>query len=81
MAIRAGLSIYKARELLRRHRETYRVFWQWAENKVNIAPAGGALNTVFGWPIHSGYQTKLNDRSLLNFPMQAIGAEMLRLAA
>ena len=81
MSIRAGLSLSEARGLLRRHHETYRVFWQWAENNVNIALAGGTLNTVFGWSIRSGYQTKLNDRSLLNFPMQANGAEMLRLAA
>lgn len=81
MAYRAGLHIAEARELLRRHRETYRTFWLWAENNVNIALAGGTLRTVYGWPIHSGPRTKLNDRSLLNFPMQANGAEMMRLAA
>jgi DNA polymerase-1 len=80
MAYRAGLQIAEARELLRRHRETYRVFWQWAENNVNVALAGGVLRTVYGWPIHSGSRRKLNDRSLLNFPMQANGAEMLRMA-
>ena len=81
MAYRAGLQVAEARELLRRHRETYRVFWQWAENNVNVALAGGVLRTVYGWPIRSGPRTKLNDRSLLNFPMQANGAEMLRMAA
>jgi DNA polymerase-1 len=81
MACRAGLSVSEARELLRRHHETYRKFWQWAENNVNVALAGGTLTTVYGWPIHSGPLTKLNDRSLLNFPMQANGAEMMRLAA
>ena len=81
MAYRAGLQVAEARELLRRHRETYRVFWQWAENNVNVALAGGVLRTVYGWPIHAGSRSKLNDRSLLNFPMQANGAEMLRMAA
>jgi len=38
----------------------------------------GNLYTVFGWPIHVG--TEANPRSLRNFPMQANGAEMLRLA-
>jgi len=38
----------------------------------------GWLNTVFGWIIHVGEQS--NPRSLRNFPMQANGAEMLRLA-
>jgi hypothetical protein len=38
----------------------------------------GKLHTVFGWWIHAG--TDANPRSLRNFPMQANGAEMLRLA-
>jgi hypothetical protein len=37
------------------------------------------LQTVFGWPIHVGENP--NPRSLRNFPCQANGAEMLRLAA
>jgi DNA polymerase-1 len=36
------------------------------------------LWTVFGWNIH--VEGKVNTRSLRNFPMQANGAEMLRLA-
>lgn len=32
----------------------------------------------FGWQIHT--RDELNDRSLRNFPMQANGAEMLRIA-
>ena len=36
------------------------------------------LHTVFGWHVHVGEQS--NPRSLRNFPMQANGAEMLRLA-
>jgi hypothetical protein len=38
----------------------------------------GALPTVFGWTLH--IDTKPNERSVRNFPMQANGAEMLRLA-
>ncbi len=34
--------------------------------------------TGFGWQIHT--QGEINDRSLRNFPMQATGAEMLRIA-
>jgi hypothetical protein len=81
MAQRSGIHIATARELLQRHRETYRIFWRWAENNVNVALVGGTLQTVFGWPIRCAPGTKANDRSLLNFPMQANGAEMLRLAA
>ena len=38
----------------------------------------GRIWTVFGWNLHAG--SSINPRSLLNFPMQANGAEMLRLA-
>ena len=36
------------------------------------------IETVFGWPLHAG--PEWNPRSVMNFPMQANGAEMLRLA-
>src|SRR6185312_4348421 len=39
----------------------------------------GELRTVFGWRVHVGNIP--NPRSLRNFPMQANGAEMMRLAA
>jgi DNA polymerase I len=81
LAQRTGLQLAEARALIQRHRETYRTFWEWAENNVNIALAGGELTTVFGWPRRCGPNQQANSRSLLNFPMQANGAEMLRLAA
>jgi len=66
------------RELLRLHRQTYPRFWQWSEAAVNHAMLRGWLQTVFGWRVHVG--PRVNPRSLANFPMQANGAEMLRLA-
>jgi DNA polymerase I len=68
----------RARELLRLHRETYRVFWRWSDAAVDQAMLRGELRTVFGWRVQVPAQS--NDRSLRNFPMQANGAEMLRLA-
>jgi hypothetical protein len=38
----------------------------------------GVITTVFGWPLHVG--ANANPRSLMNFPVQANAAEMLRLA-
>ena len=60
------------------HKETYSMFWHWSEAAVNLAMLKGRLHTVFGWNIQVG--PKANSRSLRNFPMQANGAEMLRLA-
>jgi DNA polymerase I-like protein with 3'-5' exonuclease and polymerase domains len=73
-----GKPVAYARELLRLHRRTYPRFWEWSQAAVNHAMLYGWLQTVFGWRIHVGPDA--NPRSLANFPMQANGAEMLRLA-
>ena len=78
LAIRIGQPVSWARELLRLHRGTYRSFWRWSDGAVDYAMLHGKLWTTFGWTIHTG--TNPNSRSLRNFPMQANGAEMLRLA-
>jgi hypothetical protein len=78
LAARIGQPTAYSRELLRLHRATYPVFWRWSEAAVNHAMLRGWLQTVFGWRVRVG--TKANPRSLANFPMQANGAEMLRLA-
>lgn len=67
-----------ARELLKMHRRTYRKFWEWSDGVRDFAQANRRLWTVFGWVLH--VNDKANGRSLCNFPMQANGSEMLRLA-
>jgi hypothetical protein len=78
LARKAGQPEAKARELLELHRRTYPQYWQWSQAAVDRAMLYGQLHTVFGWTVHVG--PKANARSLANFPMQANGAEMLRLA-
>jgi DNA polymerase I len=78
LAQRIGQLPIRARDLLRLHRDTYRVFWRWSDAMVDYAMLKGHLHTVFGWRVH--VPPNANARSLRNFPMQANGAEMLRLA-
>ncbi len=78
LAQRLQQPMCQARELLRLHHETYAKFWRWSDAAVDYAMLTGHLFTVFGWTLHVTPQT--NARSLRNFPMQANGAEMLRLA-
>jgi hypothetical protein len=54
------------------------VFWRWSDAAVDHAMLTGSLHTVFGWRVRVPLVS--NERSLRNFPMQANGAEMLRLA-
>ncbi len=78
LAVRINQPVARARQLLELHRRTYRTFWQWSDGAVDEAVLGGRLWAGFGWQIRTGGE--LNDRSLRNFPMQANGAEMLRIA-
>ena len=78
LAAKIGQPLVVARDLLQAHRQTYRTFWHWSDAAVDLAMLSGTLHTVFGWQIHIGEGP--NPRSLRNFPMQANGAEMLRLA-
>jgi DNA polymerase-1 len=78
LALRIAQPGIVARDLLRAHRETYRQFWAWSDAALDQAMLVGVIHTVFGWPMHVGERP--NPRSLRNFPMQANGAEMLRIA-
>jgi hypothetical protein len=84
LSYRIGQPVEMAKRLLRLHRQTYPRFWNWSDAAVDRAMLFGQLETVFGWPIHVGPSADpakgANTRSLANFPCQAHGAEMLRLA-
>jgi hypothetical protein len=78
LARRTGQPTAYGRDLLRLHRETYPAFWRWSDGAESHAMLRGWLRTVFGWPVRVGADA--NPRSLRNFPCQANGAELLRLA-
>ena len=67
-----------ASEIIERHKRSYPRFWQWRADMVRAAMLERRIESVFGWPLH--ISTSPNQRTLFNFPMQAGGAEMLRLA-
>jgi hypothetical protein len=73
-----GIPEYEARRLLHLHQQTYPRFWEWSGAAIAHAMLHGWLQTVFGWRVRVG--PNANPRSLANFPVQANGAEMLRLA-
>lgn len=78
LAERIGQPVYQAMELLRLHRATYPVYWRWSDAALDYAQLHRKLPSVFGWTLHVTGATK--SRTIANFPMQANGAEMLRLA-
>ena len=78
IAARIGCSELKARRLLVEHKQLYSRFWEWSDAAVHFASQYNYIPTVFGWV--EAVVEDFNPRSLRNYPMQANGAEMLRLA-
>jgi hypothetical protein len=68
-----------ASTIIERHKRRYPRFWQWRDNQMQVAMLDRRIESVFGWALR--LSTSPNKRTLYNFPMQANGAEMLRLAA
>jgi DNA polymerase-1 len=81
LALGAGIHKVEANGLLNSHKMTYRVFWKWAEANQMRALMGEPLVTPLGWKIQLRRDPDPNDRSLLNWPMQSTGADIMRLAA
>jgi hypothetical protein len=79
LAIRIKQSPAHARLLLDLHHRLYPTYWKWSDAAVEFAMLNGWIQTVLGWRQRVGPDAK--PRSLRNFPSQANGAEMLRLAA
>jgi DNA polymerase family A len=78
IARRLSVPLCAGRLLLQQHKEVFRDFWRWSDLVEMQGMLGGTLQTVFGWRLHTSIG--VNPRSVRNFPAQAHGAEMLRLA-
>lgn len=78
LAQRLCCSRTEAGRLLELHRKTFPMFWDWSDAVANYAFLRNRLYTVYDWQLHVTGTTKPN--SVRNFPMQANGAEILRLA-
>lgn len=75
---RLGVSVAQAKHLLEQHRSVFPRYWEWSERMLDYGRLTGSLHTTFGWMIHVTRETRTT--TLQNWPMQANGAEMLRIA-
>lgn len=85
MAAKLGITSIEAAKLLRAHKRVYHRFWTWSNAAVDQVAIRGVIRTCFDWRLHrvnSPDRVAMNKqwRSVQNFPSQAHGAEMLRLA-
>jgi hypothetical protein len=79
LAGRLGIGRSAAVRLRQMHQEAYPTFWQGSDNITAAAYANRYVSSTFGWPLHVTPADR--PQSVMNFPMQANGAEMMRLAA
>jgi DNA polymerase-1 len=79
LAQRLGVSTFVAHEMLNQHRGLFSTYWAWVEDWVARALDTGAMRTVLGWTCRTGI-IEFNARSIGNFPVQATGADILRIA-
>lgn len=78
IAAQLGVSKIVAESMLKQHKKLFQGLWKWLEGAQLHAQICGKIQTVYGWTLHKG--PKVNLRTIQNFPVQANGAEMLRLS-
>ena len=78
LAVRLGIGTAEARSLQQLLERTYPRFARWSQDAVYAGRLLGYVESVFGWPQQGTFDTR--STVLRNFPAQANGSEMLRLA-
>lgn len=79
LAVRTGISMYEAAEILARLRARFRVFESYAQRVLDRAGIELEVSTPFGWVMQTPPGTK--HRTTRNFPMQSTGSEVLHVAS
>ena len=85
---KVGCSMIKARHYLRLFKHTYRTYDNWINNQIKKSAITGRMTTVFGWQRYLSGKAKIGKdgklksirNSLLNWPIQSHGSEVLRMA-
>jgi len=79
LAGRLGISLYEAHEMLNQHHELFAGYWRWSDDWLAHSLDTGVMRTCFDWQCRTGI-LEFNERSIRNWPIQATGAEILRVA-
>src|SRR6266446_3748123 len=84
-----NITVNDAQDLIDDHKRLYPQFWKWTEYQTEIAPLKGFVITPLGWRMriiseddqeqNEDGSPRSNDRTLLNWPMQSGGSDIMRL--
>ncbi|MES2658865.1 MAG: DNA polymerase [Verrucomicrobiota bacterium] len=78
LSLRNGMSLPAARRLINQHEESYPIYWKWRQMVADNVLCGGSYSTCYGWRRMARFHDTAT--SITNFPTQATGAEILRIA-
>lgn len=78
LAQNLGIPIAAARRLITAHQMAYPTYWRWRSAIVDEVMCGGTILTRYGWTRKAKPKDSAN--SIANFPVQAAGGEILRIA-
>ena len=77
IANRLGISVREAETLVAAHKTTFPDFWRWSERIVQGSFDRGWIATPCGWRSRVPFES--NERTWMNWPMQATGGDIMRL--
>ncbi len=80
LSLQLGKPTPYAGELIHHHKRVYRKYWDWSEHVLNSALVLGKITTCYGWQYIPVGRSQKEARTIKNFPCQATGAEILRVA-
>jgi hypothetical protein len=78
LAVRAGISLFEACEILARLRAQFHAFEDYAQRVLDHAGLHLEIGTPFGWYMRC--PSGINPRTVRNFPIQSTAAEILHVA-
>jgi hypothetical protein len=78
LALRTGVSLYEAAEIVARLRARFHRFEDFVQNTLDHASLDLEITTPIGWTMLCPSDT--NPRTIRNYPMQGTGADILRVA-
>jgi hypothetical protein len=76
-AKKTGIPETEAKAMVKIHKQKFHKYWEWSSNFVDMGILTGRIKTNFNWYY---WTDNAKSRTLMNWPMQSHGAEMLRLA-
>jgi len=73
-----GITYSEAAGLIKTYKQLYNVYFSWVETRITHAMMHGYISTSLGWDRRFAKHSVINERSLMNWSIQAESAEVLR---